>query len=204
MLSGPINSIGTNKVFGGLGNDLLIAGDGDRLIGGTGNDIVIARLGVGSTQLTGNTGDDLLIGGQNDALIAGSGNDFLMVRGFGNRLSGGLGADTFVIFDSSLGFVDQHLVNSSLNRILDFKPEDKILINVPGLKYEDLSIVDSSAGVNVKLSSPLTQSLGISDLAILQGVKSSTLLKSNFIFNQNIPLLSSSLNSVVDVLDQSS
>ena len=204
LLSGPINSIGTNKVFGGLGNDLLIAGDGDRLIGGTGNDIVIARLGVGSTQLTGNTGDDLLIGGQNDALIAGSGNDFLMVRGFGNRLSGGLGADTFVILDSSLGFVDKHLVNSSLNRILDFKLEDKILINVPGLKYEDLSIVDSSAGVNVKLIAPLTQSLGISDLAILQGVKSSTLSESNFIFNQNIPLLSSSLNSVVDVLDQSS
>ena len=74
-------------IYGGLGNDSIVAGSGlDYLSGGDGNDV-----------LRGGSGDDTLDGQSgNDLMIAGDGNDYL-VDGIGyDTVRGGSGDDTFV------------------------------------------------------------------------------------------------------------
>lgn len=68
----------SHNIYGLIGNDLLIGGNGkDSLIGGLGND-----------ELVGHGGNDCLDGGiGNDILVGGNGND---------TLKGGLGDDTYV------------------------------------------------------------------------------------------------------------
>lgn len=72
-------SIDFKTVYGGNGNDTLIAGTNPTLLLG----------GVGNDTLQGNTGNDTLIGGTgNDSLNGGAGAD---------RMEGGLGADTYYV-----------------------------------------------------------------------------------------------------------
>jgi hypothetical protein len=188
-----------DKVFGGLGDDVLVTGDGDRLIGGLGSDVLIAKLGLGTTQLSSGAGSDLLIAGQNDALTAGDGSDVLVARGLGNRLSGGLGSDIFVLADERFGAFTGVMTP---NRILDFKAEDKIAFNIAGLQRSDFSIVDTAAGSVVRLSEPFAQRFGTTDLAILQGVRSGALNTSQILINAAEARLPDSILSRVDVLDQ--
>ena len=190
----------TDKVFGGLGNDVLIAGDGDRLIGGAGADTLIALRGLGSTQLSGGAGNDLLFGGSNDALVGGDGDDILVVRGMGNRLIGGSGTDLFVVADAAFGSFSSS--STSPNRILDFGKADQLAFNVLGLQRSDFSIVDSAAGAVIRISESWSSRLGASDLAILQGVKANTINESQILINQSQAAIATSTLSRVDVLDQ--
>jgi hypothetical protein len=190
----------TDKVFGGIGNDVLIAGDGDRLIGGAGADTLIAIRGLGSTQLSGGAGNDLLLGGSNDALVGGDGDDILVVRGLGNRLIGGSGTDLFVLADGAFGSFSS--TSSTPNRILDFGKADQLAFNVLGLQRNDFTIVDSAAGAIIRISESWSSRLGTSDLAILQGVKANAIQESQILINQSQAAIATSTLSRVDVLDQ--
>ncbi len=109
-----LGSARADKLWGGLGNDLLQAGDAndqlfgeqgeDQLQGGAGNDTLDG--GVGNDLLFGDAGDDQLHGGAdndelqgnegNDALYGGTGDDRLFGQ-FGNDLLyGGEGDDILV------------------------------------------------------------------------------------------------------------
>jgi Ca2+-binding RTX toxin-like protein len=108
-------------MFGGLGNDVFIVGDGDVVQEGSGQgtDLILLRRALFSLSgihienvagdasiafsITGNTLANVLTGGAlADTLNGGAGNDIL-IGGLGNdSLIGGSGSDQFV-FNSALG-----------------------------------------------------------------------------------------------------
>jgi Ca2+-binding RTX toxin-like protein len=149
--------------------------------------------------LTGGAGNEWLIGGSNDALVGGEGNDVLVVRGLGNRLIGGTGSDLFVLADAAFGPLAS---GGGANRILDFGATDRIAFNLPGFQRSDFNLVDSAAGTIIRLSDPWAQRLGSSDLAIVQGVKSSAITDERLLINQPASSISQSTISRVDLLDQ--
>ena len=95
---------GNDELFGGTGNDLLDGWTGDdELFGEAGNDTLLGF--DGDDLLDGGTGDDELFGeAGNDTLLGFDGDDLLDGFGFGpsefDTLSGGSGADTFVLGNS--------------------------------------------------------------------------------------------------------
>ncbi len=86
------------QITGEGGHDFLDAGGGDdRIYAGAGDDTVLA--GAGNDSITGDDGNDWLEGGAGqDTIYAGEGDDTLSGgAGDGDVLSGGNGADTYVI-----------------------------------------------------------------------------------------------------------
>ncbi len=190
----------TDKAFGGRGGDLLIAGDGDRLLGGLDHDTLIARAGLGVAQLTGDSGNDVLVGAQHDVLIGGSGNDVLVARGLGNKMRGGVGADVFVLADASLAL---HSVGLRPNRVLDFQPGvDQIAINLPGITEEDLIVSGFGPGAKIELTAEFANQIGRDSTAIgiVQNVSPNSLDKSQML-NQHLTVSADTL-SRVSVMDQ--
>ncbi|WP_019506863.1 calcium-binding protein [Pleurocapsa sp. PCC 7319] len=102
------NLVGTatdNSIFGYEGDDTLSGLDGDDLLDGwTGNDELLGDFG--NDILLGYTGNDSLLGGTGNDLLAGEAGDDLL-NGYGqteleyDTLSGGVGADIFVLGDMS-------------------------------------------------------------------------------------------------------
>lgn len=96
---------GDDTLAGGRGDDSLNGGSGhDRLLGGAGQDVLVG--GSGDDSLTGGGGNDELDGGEgNDLLVGGAGDDTLnggagddrLYAGTGGYLTGGAGADEFVL-----------------------------------------------------------------------------------------------------------
>ena len=116
-----------HRLYGGEGDDIIFANEGNRLFGGTGNDFLNASLGNGNNRLYGGEGNDRLVGGNNDTLIAGKGDDWLQA-GVENRLFGGEGRDQFV------------LQSETESIVADFNSEVD-LITFTDLSSQDLSLV---------------------------------------------------------------
>ena len=138
------NGVG-NNVRGGSGNDVLNGYKGwDKLFGQAGNDF-----------LYGGAGNDVLNGGAgNDRLFGGAGND---------RLTGGAGKDVFV-FAKGAG----------ADTITDFQDGvDRIQINIPSVKFADVSISDATDGALVAVG-------GIR--IMLSGIDATQLTQADFVF----------------------
>ncbi|USG62024.1 hypothetical protein NBZ79_03420 [Sneathiella marina] len=103
----------SQEIYGGGGNDIIYAGDGDNLIeGGSGNDILYGGSGA-------------------DTLIGGTGNDWLYTGPLDNRgdeLTGGEGHDTFVIgeaqtelhLDFNWGLAGPAIIENSFNTLAGY------------------------------------------------------------------------------------
>jgi glycerophosphoryl diester phosphodiesterase len=160
---------GSNRIYGGDGNDELYAGQLDRLFGEAGDDILDASQGKGGNRLYGGAGNDKLFAGTNDFLSGGDGDDSLFAGKGGNTLYGGAGADKFYLTSGGLP--------TSANTIGDFEVGiDKMLI---------LGVSGVSDFTKVNLTQQGTDTLvkaGGKDLALLTGIGSSTLNASSFAF----------------------
>lgn len=133
---------GSNFIFGGNGNDTLTCGyefenGTDFIFGGNGNDYING--GYDNDHLYGENGNDELFGWfGNDTINGGAGNDKIEGAFYHSgtdeidRLTGGSGADTFVLGGGSYGEVLPFYRgdNSNYALITDFnKYEDTILLN---------------------------------------------------------------------------
>ncbi len=119
---------GIDRVFAGMGNDIIYGGLGDnRLYGERDDDIIMP--GGGSNLVDGGPGNDVLFGGLgNNLLIGGDGNDQL-IAGIGTTImDGGPGSNGFDCGPSSI--------------VLDYNPDNgdtvagkcKIVNNI-GIKF---------------------------------------------------------------------
>jgi len=164
-----IEAGGSNNLFGAAGNDTLQVIEGSRqfAFGGSGNDTLTSN---GSyNRLNGGSGDDKLFSSVNDSLFGGDGDDVLFAGQAGsNRLTGGAGADQFWIANGSLP--------TSKNTVTDFAVGvDKIGLGGVGVtQFSALSLVQQGADTLVKL--------GATDLVILQGITSTSLTVTDFVF----------------------
>lgn len=161
------SEFGGNRLYGGRGNDELMAGESDRLFGGNGDDILDATEGEGGNRLYGGKGKDFLLAGSNDRLYGGKGKDTLVAGSGGARLKGGRGKDTFLIANSALP--------ESVNTIVDFNvAQETLVIGGLDLTFDDLTL--TRRGKNISISA------GDVELAILNKVKFNELSADNFVF----------------------
>ena len=118
FIRGTSNTVVTNYIHGGNGNDTLYAGDGnDTLVGSGGNDIMYGE--GGRDLLYGETGKDRLYGGaSNDTLKGGKGIDQL----FGEK-----GSDK--LYDRD-GYIDIINGGPDTDSLLEKDKDDKV-ISVP-------------------------------------------------------------------------
>jgi glycerophosphoryl diester phosphodiesterase len=160
---------GSNRIYGGDGNDELYAGQLDRLFGENGDDILDATAGKGGNRLYGGAGNDKLFAGTTDFLYGGDGDDSLFGGKGGNTLYGGAGADKFYLTAGGLP--------TTANTVGDFEVgTDKMLIlGVTGVTgFSNVTLTQQGADTLVKA--------GGKDLALLTGIQSSTLNGSSFSF----------------------
>ncbi|MBS0166535.1 MAG: calcium-binding protein [Nitrospira sp.] len=129
-----------NILDGGLGNDILYAGEyNDNVLnGGAGNDTLYSG-DYGSSVLNGGTGDDKLYGGDGgDTLNGGDGNDILSSGGYGGTaMNGGAGND--MLYCSEGG----------LNRVNGGTGADTLYANIAGGSddiFDYNSVSDSPSG----------------------------------------------------------
>jgi serralysin len=161
---------GSNRIYGGDGNDELYAGKNDRLFGEAGDDILDASQGKGGNRLYGGAGSDTLFAGTNDFLSGGDGNDLIYAGKGGNTLYGDSGTDKFYLAYNS--------TPTSANTVANFEVGiDKLLI---------LGITDVTSFRKVTLTQKGADTLvaaGGKDLALLTGIQSSSLTSSSFAFS---------------------
>ena len=113
------------KLFGSDETDFIFGGEGhDALYGEDGNDFLFG--GAGLDRLQGGAGEDVLFGGEgNDYLIGGEGNDILF---------GGGGRDSF-----------DFPLDGSVDIVVDFTPEEDILLLARWQKVDELSTAVTEA-----------------------------------------------------------
>jgi len=145
-----------DSISGGVGDDVLSGDDGnDTVLGDAGDDGVNG--GKGNDSLSGGDGNDA-VGGDDgvDTLDGGAGDDTLLGGGApldagqaGNivdRVTGGAGADTFVMLDSVATSVNSSLA-TGYTAVLDYTPGqgDKLLLSAAVLGGAAISTVDAIA-----------------------------------------------------------
>jgi hypothetical protein len=161
---------GNNLLSGGDGNDELFAYSNDQLFGDAGDDSLYSD-GNGSNTLYGGDGNDSLFGDRNDSIFGDAGDDAIFGGIGGNKLTGGIGKDTFYVTPNGVPTVP--------NEILDFtKGDDKIRITaIPEVKtFADLIRVQTGADTTLRANIGGT----VQDLAILKNFKADTLTRVDF------------------------
>ncbi|MEM8721637.1 MAG: calcium-binding protein [Cyanobacteria bacterium P01_G01_bin.39] len=143
--------IGTSvddDIFGDFGNDTLNGLGGDDLLDGyTGNDSLFG--GTGDDILLGYTGNDSLLGGAGSDVIAGEAGDDIL-NGYGNTnweydtLSGGYGADTFILGNVFGAFYEQ----AGFATVIDFESAAGDKLQVFG-KSDDYSLLEFDNGTDI-------------------------------------------------------
>lgn len=158
-------SQGNDTLTGEAGDDFLRGGKGnDSISAGVGNDIINGNLG--DDILNGDAGNDFLRGGKgNDVLIGGDGNDILMPDADSNTLTGGAGADIFVLIAGDGG----------TNTITDFTSAqgDRIGISASNLS----NVAFSQSGSNTLIQ------FGGATLAVVQNAAPAAVQNAAFAVN---------------------
>jgi Ca2+-binding RTX toxin-like protein len=170
---------GNDQLFGADGTDSLDGGDGkDQLSAGNGNDQLFGQASddtlngdAGDDKLFGGTGNDIMNGGagndrleggaNNDTMNGGTENDFLDGGSGKDKMTGGSGADYFV-FDNR--------VATGVDKITDFKSDDRLLATV--------QLSDPDGDGRIDFGSVLTFSTG-NTVDINDGSKNITSLTSD-------------------------
>ena len=137
-------------------------------MGEDGNDLIDAKFSNGGNVLVGGIGNDEFFLGMNDRLVGGEGSDrFFTYFGSNNTITGGTGGDEFWLVNGQIA--------SSTNIITDLTPRtDVIGISGLGLTFSTLNFIQHGEDTII--------SVGNTQLAILQGVKTSNLSKADFVF----------------------
>ena len=160
--------------FNGLdGNDIIYANSGDDFLeGDAGKDKICGA--QDNDTIVGGDDDDILWGGKGSDLIAGnSGNDSIYGGAGSDTVTGGTGDDIFAIAKGSGGSTV-----ATADYIADFgNGNDKIRL-LDGLAFEDLNI---QQGTDANSNSTVIQDKLTGEyLAVLPGVNSSSINRSNF------------------------
>lgn len=176
-----IDALGGNDfVFADAGNDTVLGGTGnDTLDGDTGNDLLIGE--AGNDSLLGWDGNDTLEGGLgNDILRGERGNDVLVGGGFElnsgekDTLTGGTGADVFILGDSLGAYYEDSFGfgTGSFATITDFNSFEGDKIQVFG-NIADYSLEPFRGGVDIVYQGDL--------IGYIENT-SNVILESDFIF----------------------
>ncbi|MEG4863977.1 MULTISPECIES: chemotaxis protein CheB [unclassified Microcoleus] len=155
------------------GNDIIYANSGDDYLqGDAGKDKICGDRG--NDTISGGADDDILWGGKGSDLILGdSGNDIIYGGAGSDTMTGGTGDDIFAIAKGSGG-----PTVATADYITDFgSGSDKIRL-LDGLTFDDLDI---KQGTDANSNSTVIQDKLTGEyLAVLPGVNSSTIDRSNF------------------------
>ncbi len=157
-------------IFGSLEADIIeVSGSSQLIFGGDESDVVDASINSkGRNRIYASSGDDTLIMGTGDRITGGEGNDsFFATNGGDNIITGGEGTDQFWIATAE--------IPDSVNIITDFTSgEDVLGIAGLGISFDDLSITQQDNNTLIAANG--------SDLAILQGIGTNSLIADDFVF----------------------
>ncbi|ERN42464.1 putative extracellular nuclease [Rubidibacter lacunae KORDI 51-2] len=165
---------GGSRLFGGSGNNEILAGTNDRAFGGANDDILDSSAGGGGNRLYGLAGDDFFFLGSTDRAFGGGDNDaFFFPNGGGDNLvTGGEGDDQF--------WVANAILPTSANTFTDFTIGSDV-IGIAGIdgitEFEDVILGGTDdATISLGEAGPIAVLLGVtpdslssSDFLILEG-----------------------------------
>lgn len=174
---------GDDRVAGVSGQDRLYGENGnDRMAGGSGHDSVYG--GKGNDILRGGKGNDVLVGGQgSDSLLGGAGRDRLVgvepndpQPGVAEieTLTGGPGADLFVLGDQQHAYYADGPATSNYVTISDFSTREGDRLQLYG-QAGDYTVKASPSGLPSGLGIFYEGGQSPEIIAVLQGITSLTL-----------------------------
>jgi len=175
--SADLDRLYTTETFGTY---IAFGADIENLVGSPGNDEVLGNELANS--ILGSAGNDTISGGrQSDSLDGGEGGDYiygdkgmdLLIGGGGaDLLRGGRANDTIITGVGIDGIVLE--LGGGTDTIVDFADGVDLLVLVDGLRFEQLSIVPSGDGTEIRIGS--TGQV----LALLPGIVLSSIGQSDF------------------------